>query len=198
MLEVFFDNWDKIASLFLSMVAIGIAIFSSRATSRNANEQIKTLEKLISSNTKDAEHQIESIKQMTQEATDGVKKQMIGFRNLAITILEASIVNLDEEIRKAYEDLKEKSKYQEDLSKIYKDYDKNERDDELAIHNFINNETEYDKELYFLNRKYEKLEHLRLELVHLKEIISQEVDEAITSAKTHGTFDSLYGEMKEL
>ena len=42
-----FDEWATITTIFLSVVAIGIAIWSSRSTSKDAEKQIAEMEKQI-------------------------------------------------------------------------------------------------------------------------------------------------------
>ena len=46
-----FEEWTTVATIVLSVVAIGIAIWSSRSTSRAANNQIDELKRLCASQT---------------------------------------------------------------------------------------------------------------------------------------------------
>ena len=62
------EHWEALASLLLSVVAIGIAIYSSRKTSKDATRQIESIKRL-------AKLQIETtIKQVEMEV---VKNQVL-------------------------------------------------------------------------------------------------------------------------
>ena len=56
-----FDEWTTIATIILSVVAIGIAIWSSRSTSKDAERQISEMEKQI----REMEKQICEIKNLS-------------------------------------------------------------------------------------------------------------------------------------
>lgn len=191
MWDFLITNWDKFLSLTLSVVAIAIAIVSSRQTSRDARKQLEGLEKLTMSNVENADRQIESIKRMTIEATDGVKQQMIGVRQLCITILESSIVSLDDEIYKLLHNLESPNEeYEKLLKKI--DEIKESADEDKKIHWFIPTQSEIDKLTSFQKRKLEALTHVVEELKRIKSRILDDAEKAKEEAKNNGTYEALY------
>ena len=198
MLQTIIDNWDKIASLLLSLVAICIALTSSWQTSKQATQQINELRNLAKSNAEDADRQIESIKKMTQEATDGVKKQMIGVRELVINTIETSIGDLDESIHNiCYEIEEAKKQYQEEVDKIMAEREHVDDDDELISHSFVpmgEPKSALDIQIEKMNRKYQRLLRIRDELKRLKQSLWEDYKEAIDEAKRHGTYYTLYKE----
>ena len=173
-------------------------MISSWKTSKQATQQIDELRNLAKSNAEDADRQIESIKKMTQEATDGVKKQMIGIRELVINTIEASIGDLDESIRNiCYEIEEAKKQYQEEVDKIMAERAHVDDDDELISHSFVpmgEPKSELDIQIDKLTRKYHRLLRIKDELMRLKRRLWEDYDEAIYEAKKHGTYQTLYKE----
>lgn len=197
MLQSIIDNWDKLTSLLLSLVAICIALISSWQTSKQANLQIMELQKLAKSNAEDADRQIESIKKMTKEASDGVKKQMIGIRELCIRLLEYGIMNLEDSIRDLTYTINSHKEEREELQK--------KLDLELSIieegskydiitHEYIESDlSNLDRDILHLERRYNRLLDIQRELKEMKERIYNEQSAAIEEAIKNGTYDSLYG-----
>ena len=184
-------DWDKILSLTFSVVAIAIAIISSRQTSRDARKQLEGLEKLTVSNVENADRQIESIKNMTVEATDGVKKQMIGVRHLCITILELYIVSLEDEIYKMLHNMDSPTEdFENQLKKM--DEIKESADKDKGYYPFISNQSETDRLASFQKRKLDALIHVVEELKRIKSNILSDAVRAKEEAKKNGTYKALY------
>lgn len=76
------EHWEALSSVLLSIVAIGIAIYSARKTS------------------KDATRQIESIKDLTKQTIDNTTKQVESIKELAKLQIEALTIQLDVEMTK--------------------------------------------------------------------------------------------------
>ena len=75
------EHWYALASLLLSVVAIGIAIYSSRRTSKDATRQIESIKKLaqlqIESSIKQVEMEIEKNQMqidLAMQEIQGIKK----------------------------------------------------------------------------------------------------------------------------
>lgn len=76
------EHWEALASLLLSVVAIAIAIWSSRQTSKEATRQI------------------ESIKELTRQSTENTNKEVENIKNLAKLQIETTLAEMDMEISK--------------------------------------------------------------------------------------------------
>lgn len=87
-----FEEWTTVATIVLSVVAIIIAIWSSRSTSKKANEQIDELKRLCASQT----DTINRLKQLSELQIDTTIKQ-----------LEVEIQKMMAEVKKAAQDSRE-------------------------------------------------------------------------------------------
>lgn len=76
------EHWEALSSLFLSVVAISIAIWSSRNTSREATRQI------------------ESIKELSRQTIENTTKEIESVKELARLQIEAQSIELDMEIKR--------------------------------------------------------------------------------------------------
>ena len=76
------EHWEALASLLLSGVAIGIAIYSSRKTSKEATRQI------------------ESIKELTRQSIDNTTKEVESIKELAKLHIKALAIDLDMKVAK--------------------------------------------------------------------------------------------------
>lgn len=76
------EHWESLSSLLLSAVAIGIAIYSSRKTSKEATDQI------------------ESIKKLNQQTIENTLKEVESIKQLAKMQIEATTLEMDMEITK--------------------------------------------------------------------------------------------------
>lgn len=81
-MSFFAEHWEALSSVLLSVVAIIIAIYSARKTS------------------KDATRQIESIKNLTTQTIDNTTKQVDSIKELAKLQIEALTIQLDVEMTK--------------------------------------------------------------------------------------------------
>ncbi len=198
MIQLLIENWDKVISLSLSIVAIVIALVSSKQTSKLAREQIDEIKRLAQSNAADADRQIEGIKKMTIEATDGVKKQVIGLRELSVKALEYAILSIDDSIQNIYFEKNElKEKYQKELDKIREQLKEFEDKDSSMIKNFYGERVlELDNRIIYLNLKHNRLVDILHSLRSLKSQIGRDYEEAINEAKDHGTVNTVYSELK--
>lgn len=203
MIQAIIENWDKIASLLLSIVAICIALISSRQTSKQASQQIEELRKLAESNAADADRQVESIKKMSLEAMDSVKKQMIDMRELAIKVLEYSVFNLEDTIRTTGFEKQELTQKQEELlKKIQEEQEKMRIADEEAkkghfpdsniLYFYEKESSVLDKKLEYLDKKYRTLVEIKKQLEGVKSDVFNDKKNAIEKSREHGTFDELY------
>lgn len=76
------EHWEALASLLLSVVAIGIAIISSRRTAKDATEQI------------------ESIKNLSKQTIENTTKEIESVKELAKMLIETLSIELDMEMAK--------------------------------------------------------------------------------------------------
>ena len=86
-----------IAPLVLSIVSIGIAIWSSHSTSKDANSQIEKLSTLIDRSNEQingANSQIEKLKQLIEKQSEEIKE----IKNLSSLLVKSDIENLNIEI----------------------------------------------------------------------------------------------------
>lgn len=81
-MSFFAEHWEALSSLLLSVVAIGIAIYSARKTS------------------KDATRQIESIKELSKQTIDNTIKEVDSIKDLARMQIEALTIEMDMEMAK--------------------------------------------------------------------------------------------------
>ena len=206
MKQILIDNWDKLAALLLSLVAIIIALISSWQTSKQANRQIEELRKLAESNAANADRQVESIKRMSLEALDGIKKQMIDLRELSIKALEYTVFNLEDSIRTTQFEKQELTKKQEELlEEIKKEQEKMQVEDEKAkrgiyedngiLFFYSKQQSALDKRINYLDRKYQILIGIQRHLEEIKGDLDRDLRDAVSKAKIHGTFEDLYGHL---
>ena len=76
------EHWEAISSLFLSIVAISIAIWSSRQTSKEATRQI------------------ESIKELTRQSIENTNEEVEHIKDLAKLQIETTLAEMDMEMSK--------------------------------------------------------------------------------------------------
>lgn len=98
------EHWESLCSLLLSVVAIGIAIYSSRKTSREATKQI------------------ESIKELNQQTIENTLKEVESIKQLAKMQIEATTLEMDMEITKyrvLAERANEERRAMSDIQNIY-------------------------------------------------------------------------------
>ena len=91
-----FDEWTTIATIFLSVVAIGIAIYSSRSTSKAAERQIGEMEKQISE----------------------MQKQICEIKNLSALQIDTTIKLVEVEIQKTMAKVKLAAQESESIDRI--------------------------------------------------------------------------------
>ena len=94
------EHWEALASLLLSAVAIGIAIYSSRQTS------------------KDATRQIESIKELNRQTIENTTKEVESIKELARLQINATIKQVELEIEKAQLWVRQATQEAEGISNI--------------------------------------------------------------------------------
>ena len=83
-MSFFAEHWEALASLLLSVVAIAIAIYSSRRTA------------------KDATRQIDSIKNLSQQTIENTTKEIESVKELAKMQVEVMALELDKEMAKNF------------------------------------------------------------------------------------------------
>ena len=83
-MSFFAEHWEALASLLLAVVAIAIAIYSSRRTA------------------KDATRQIESIKNLSQQTIENTTKEIESVKELARMQIEVMALELEKEMAKNY------------------------------------------------------------------------------------------------
>ena len=144
-MSFFAEHWEALSSVLLSVVAIGIAIYSARKTS------------------KDATRQIESIKDLTKQTIDNTTKEVDSIKELAKLQIEALTIQLDVDMTKysvqaerANEERKEmdsiQQMYQTDIREMMmKKYQAQQPQRDLRYLNILM------KELQGVNRRLEQL-----------------------------------------
>jgi hypothetical protein len=126
MMDFICAHWEALSSLLLSVVAIAIAIYSSRKTA------------------KDATRQIEGIKQLSQQTIENTTKEVESVKELAKLQIEALAIELDMEMKKyevqaqradeevkALNEIKEKSHWSEIRAMNMRKYDEGKPEREL-------------------------------------------------------------------
>jgi len=98
-----FDEWSTIATIFLSVVAIIIAICSSHSTSKDANRQIREIKNLSALQIEISmmELELERIKTGLKENEQRAELKAFEARNICITSPEQSL-----ELKAKHESLK--------------------------------------------------------------------------------------------
>ena len=91
-----FTEWSTIATIFLSVVAIGIAIWSSRSTSKDAERQIAEMEKQIGE----------------------MQKQICEIKNLSALQIDTTIKLVEVEIQKTMTKVKLAAQESEAIDRI--------------------------------------------------------------------------------
>ena len=113
------EHWEALASLLLSVVAIAIAIYSSRRTA------------------KDATRQIESIKNLSQQTIENTTKEIESVKELAKMLIETLSIELDMEMTK-YQVLSTRAN--EEREKLRGIQDMNQRDFKIMMMQDYQNE----------------------------------------------------------
>ena len=174
MIGFILDNWDVLLSLSLSLVAIIIALFSSRQTSKQASLQIEKLEVLTDTSIKNTDKQIEEIKTMTKNVADSATKHLLSMKEFACSLLELGILSLEKEIETA---LKEKetleSKYREELETLKTARKRAERA-EVVLHQFYPREVDDTEQIKYLDQRLDALSRIKEQMFSLLEKIKIE------------------------
>lgn len=81
-MSFFVDNWDSLSSLLLSVVAVIIAIYSARSTSKDATRQIESIKKLSRLQIEFAIKQLEVEIENTQTQIRLARQEVDGMRHI--------------------------------------------------------------------------------------------------------------------
>lgn len=144
-MSFFAEHWEALSSVLLSVVAIGIAIYSARKTS------------------KDATRQIESIKDLTKQTIDNTTKQVESIKELAKLQIEALTIQLDVEMTKYSVQAERANEERREISGIQQIYQMDFR--EMEMKKYQANQPQRDlryltmlmKELQGVNQRLEQL-----------------------------------------
>ena len=144
-MSFFAEHWEALSSVLLSVVAIGIAIYSARKTS------------------KDATRQIESIKNLTTQTIDNTTKQVDSIKELAKLQIEALTIQLDVEMTKYSVQAERANEERREISGIQQIYQMDFR--EMEMKKYQANQPQRDlryltmlmKELQGVNQRLEQL-----------------------------------------
>ena len=145
-MNFFVEHWEALSSLFLSVVAIGIAIYSSRKTSKEATRQI------------------ESIKELSRQTIENTTKEIESVKELAKLQIEAQSIELDMEMKR-YQVLGQKADEEsQQMNNVQNSHSMQER--ELMMQEF---ELERPmRERYYFSEYVKKLGDLSERLEQLK------------------------------
>ena len=144
-MSFFAEHWEALSSVLLSVVAIGIAIYSARKTS------------------KDATRQIESIKNLTTQTIDNTTKQVDSIKELAKLQIDALTIQLDVEMTKYSVQAERANEERREISGIQQIYQMDFR--EMEMKKYQANQPQRDlryltmlmKELQGVNQRLEQL-----------------------------------------
>ena len=143
----FAEHWEALFSLLLSVVAIGIAIYSSRKTSKEATRQI------------------ESIKELSRQTIENTTKEIESVKELAKLQIEAQSIELDMEMKR-YQVLGQKANEEREIMADIKQNSYSTQRMELMMQDF---EMERPKrELQYLSSYIQELERISKRLEQLK------------------------------
>ena len=119
------EHWEALASLLLSVVAIGIAIYSSRQTSKEATRQIESIQELSCQTIENTTKEVESIKELAKLQIKSAIKQM----EVDIEKAYISIKKAEQEI-KEMDDIKNSSLsyHKEGREKLLADFKEHQAD----------------------------------------------------------------------
>lgn len=145
-MNFFVEHWEALSSLFLSVVAIGIAIYSSRKTSKEATRQI------------------ESIKELSRQTIENTTKEIESIKALARLQIEAQSIELDMEMKRYQIHGQKANEESQQMSRVQSSYQM--REQELMMRDF---EVERPmRERYYLSLYVKELGDLSKRLEQLK------------------------------
>lgn len=90
------EHWEALCSLLLSVVAIGIAIYTSRRTSKDATRQIESIKKLAQLQIESTIKQVEMEIEKNQMQIDLAMQEIQGIKRIDESVL-ANIVDYREQ-----------------------------------------------------------------------------------------------------
>lgn len=140
------EHWEALSSLLLSAVAIGIAIYSSRKTSKEATRQI------------------ESIKELSRQTIENTTKEVESIKDLAKLQIEAQSIELDMEMKRYQIQGQKAAEESQQMSNVQHSYQMQQR--ELMMQDFEIGRPK--RELQYLISYIEQLEKLSKRLEQLK------------------------------
>lgn len=85
------EHWYALASLLLSVVAIGIAIYSSRRTSKDATRQIESIKKLAQLQIESSIKQVEMEIEKNQMQIDLAMQEIQGIKRIDESVLAYNV-----------------------------------------------------------------------------------------------------------
>ena len=103
-MSFFAEHWEALASLLLSVVAIAIAIYSSRRTAKDATRQIDSIKNLSQQTIENTTNEIESVKELAKMLIQTLSIEL----DMEISKYQVFATRADEEREKIYEDLQSK------------------------------------------------------------------------------------------
>ena len=138
-------HWEALSSLLLSAVAIGIAICSSRKTSKEATRQIESIKELTRQSIENTTKEVESIKELSRQTIENTTKEVESIKELARLQIKSALKNVEVEVEKAHILIKkaeDEMKEMDDINNSALSYHKEAR--EMLLANFKEHQADRD------------------------------------------------------
>lgn len=113
------EHWYALASLLLSVVAIGIAIYSSRRTSKDATRQIESIKKLAQLQIESSIKQVEMEIEKNQMQIDLAMQEIQGIKKIDESVLAYNVGFREQQVKEFNE------KRPERICNVYRDHTRN-------------------------------------------------------------------------
>ena len=113
------EHWYALASLLLSVVAIGIAICSSRRTSKDATRQIESIKKLAQLQIESSIKQVEMEIEKNQMQIDLAMQEIQGIKKIDESVLAYNVGFREQQVKEFNE------KRPERICNVYREHTRN-------------------------------------------------------------------------
>lgn len=113
------EHWYALASLLLSVVAIGIAIYSSRRTSKDATRQIESIKKLAQLQIESSIKQVEMEIEKNQMQIDLAMQEIQGIKKIDESVLAYNVGFREQQVKEFNERRPER------ICNVYRDHTRN-------------------------------------------------------------------------
>ena len=113
------EHWEALASLLLSVVAIGIAIYTSRRTSKDATRQIESIKKLAQLQIASSIKQVEMELEKNQIQIDLAMQEIQGIKKIDESVLAYNVAFREHQVKEFNE------KRPERIYNVYREHTRN-------------------------------------------------------------------------